>query len=313
MKAFYSDHFVLPLPEGHRFPMQKYALLREQVLAQGIIAPEDLRIPEPATDSQILLAHDYTYLEKVKKGKLTDAEMRRIGFPWSPAMVERAIRSVGATINACRYALKEGFAANLAGGTHHAARDHGEGFCVFNDVAIAARTMQSEDRVRRVIIIDCDVHQGNGTAIILKSDPSIFTLSIHGQNNFPFRKHPSDIDIGMPDNATDDEYLTRLEGAVEQALRYANPDLIIYISGADPYKEDRLGRLALTKDGLATRDEMIYRMCQQAGIPVAITMGGGYAPNIQDIVDIHLTTIKVAAEMLKSKQSQATQDVGVSL
>jgi acetoin utilization deacetylase AcuC-like enzyme len=203
MKAFYCDHFVLPLPPEHRFPMRKYALLREQVLAQGIIAPEDLLIPAPATDEEILRAHDAAYLERVKRGDLTRQEQRRIGFPWSAAMVERSRRSSGGTMGACRAALAEGVAVNLAGGTHHAFRDHGEGFCVFNDSAIAARAMQAEGRTRRVVILDCDVHQGNGTASILAGDPTVFTFSIHGANNFPFHKERSDLDIELPDGAGD--------------------------------------------------------------------------------------------------------------
>lgn len=311
MKAFYCDEFVLPLPEDHRFPMAKYSMLREQLLLNHIIDPDDMLMPSAATDSQILLAHDHTYLDKVVKGKLSVQEIRRIGFPWSAGLVERSRRSVGGTIAASRTALQEGFAANLAGGTHHAGRDHGEGFCVFNDTAIAARVMQSEDRVRRVVIIDCDVHQGNGTAAILKSDPSIFTLSIHGQNNFPFRKIASDIDIGLSDDTGDEVYLHLLEGAVQQALRHADPDLAIYIAGADPYIHDRLGRLALSKAGLAKRDQMVFEMCYQAKVPVAIVMGGGYAHEVQDIVDIHFMTIRLAVQMWQ-KQRGNTANLSVT-
>lgn len=308
MKAFYSDHFVLPLPEGHRFPMHKYALLRERLLADGVIEASNLLVAEPATDHQILTAHDVKYLEKVKQGSLSEREVRRIGFPWSQQMVERSRRSVGGTIGVCRTALQEGFAANLAGGTHHAGRDHGEGFCVFNDAAVAARVMQSEDRVQRVVILDCDVHQGNGTAAILANDPSIFTFSIHGEKNFPFRKFPSDLDIGLDDDTGDEEYLSALAAGVRHALQESNADLAIYLAGADPYVDDRLGRLALSKAGLAERDRLVLTMCQRAGVPVAIVMAGGYARRVEDIVDIHLYTIRLAAQMQQGDFSTALCD-----
>lgn len=265
-------------------------------MAQGVVDAENLLVPEGATDGQLLRVHSADYLHRVKNGLLTKDEIRRVGFPWSPGLVERSRRSVGGTINACRSALQEGHAVNLAGGTHHAGRDHGEGFCVFNDVAVAARTMQAEDRVQRVIILDCDVHQGNGTAAILASDPSIFTFSIHGQKNFPFRKYPSDLDIGLEDGIADSEYLAVLEDGASRAIRRANADLAIYISGADPYVGDRLGRLSLSKDGLAERDRLVYSLCQRAGLPVATVMGGGYSKQVEDIVDIHLQTIRHAAQ-----------------
>lgn len=296
MKAFYADHFVLPLPLNHRFPMSKYARLRERIIAEGVIAPENLVVPPAATDEEIRLAHDAEYLERVKHGWLTEAEMRRVGFPWSTQMVERSRRSAGATICAARTALTEGVSANLAGGTHHARRNHGEGYCVFNDSPIAARVMQKEGRVQRVIIIDCDVHQGNGTAEITRGDNTIFAFSIHGEKNFPFRKIAGDLDIGLPDDTTDSDYLSLLETGLERALYMARPDLAIYVSGADPFAGDRLGKLALTKAGLAARDRMVFGMCHAEHIPVAVSMGGGYAANVDDIVDIHLQTIKIAAE-----------------
>ncbi len=295
MKAFYADHFVLPLPEGHRFPMRKYALLRERVAASGLLPPGDLCVPQPATDAQILLAHTPTYLEKVKRGALTPKEQRRLGFPWSPELVERSRRSVGGTIAACRAALADGLAVNLAGGTHHAGPDHGEGFCVFNDSAVAARVMQAEGRARRVVILDCDVHQGNGTAAILAGDPTIFTFSIHAEKNFPFRKSRSDLDLGLPDGTGDDLYLEVLEEGVRRALALAGADLALYLAGADPYVGDRLGRLALSKAGLAARDRLVLGLCREAGLPVAIAMAGGYAPQVEDIVDIHFETVRIAA------------------
>ncbi len=296
MKAFYCDDFVLPLPPEHRFPMRKYALLRQRVLEENLVALDDMCIPDAATDEQILRCHDWEYLEKVKIGALTIQEIRRIGFPWSLQMVERSRRASGATIDACLAALTHGTAVNLAGGTHHACRDHGEGFCVFNDAAIAAREMQSRNLARRIIVIDCDVHQGNGTAQITAGDPTIFTFSLHGEKNFPFRKFASDLDIGLPNGVKDDEYLETLEEGLNRALFMANPDLAIYISGADPFIGDRLGKLCISKEGLALRDDLVIGTLHQFGLPVAVAMGGGYADNVEDIADIHLQTVKVAAE-----------------
>lgn len=296
MKAYYIDDFVLPLPPEHRFPMAKYSRLSQRVKASGIA---ELCIPDAATDEQILRCHDLDYLNKVKTGDLSRQEVRRTGFPWSPKMLERSRRSVGATIGACQSALNDGVAVNLAGGTHHACTDHGEGFCIFNDSAIAARELQASGTVQRVVIIDCDVHQGNGTAQITAGDPTIFTFSIHGEKNFPFRKFPSDLDIGLPDGTEDDDYLEMVEEGVKRALFLANADLAIYISGADPYKHDRLGKLAITKAGLAARDRLVLSLLQAAGLPVAVTMGGGYAANIDDIVDIHFETVQIASNYVR--------------
>jgi acetoin utilization deacetylase AcuC-like enzyme len=300
MKVFYTDHFVLPLPTEHRFPMLKYRRLRERVVAEGIVAPENMLIPDAATDEQILRAHDADYVERVKSGLLTTKEIRRIGFPWSPEMVERSRRSSGATIAACRASLTDGIAVNLAGGTHHAFRDHGEGYCVFNDSAIAARAMQAEGLARRVVILDCDVHQGNGTAAILAGDSSIFTFSIHGEKNFPFHKEISDSDLELPDGTGDGLYLDMLEEGVTRALSLANADVAIYLAGADPYMGDRLGRLKLTMDGLAARDRFMLGLCRAEGLPVAVTMAGGYAQEVEDIVAIHVQTVRIAAEMAVS-------------
>jgi acetoin utilization deacetylase AcuC-like enzyme len=297
MKAFYADHFVLPLPEGHRFPMRKYSMLRQRVLDEGIIAPHDLLVPDAATDEQILRCHDRAYLQKVVSGTLTSAEIRRIGFPWSPQMVERSRRASGATLAAARVALNgDGIAVNLAGGTHHACRDHGEGYCVFNDTAIAARAMQAEGLARRVVIIDTDVHQGNGTADIVRDDPTIFAFSIHGEKNFPFRKIPGDLDIGLPDGTGDEPYLELVEEGTHRAILSANPDFAIFVSGADPFVGDRLGKLSITKAGLAERDRLVLDACYAAGLPLAIAMGGGYAHNVEDIVDIHAQTVRIAAQ-----------------
>lgn len=297
MQIFYSDTFVLPLPPGHRFPMQKYALLRARVVAAGLASPARLHLPSAASDAELARAHDLDYIRRCQAGTLSAQEQRRIGFPWSLAMVERSRRSSGATIAACRAALAGEVGVNLAGGTHHAFADQGAGYCVFNDSAVAARAMQAEGRACRVVILDCDVHQGDGTAAILCDDASIFTFSIHGVKNFPFRKQRSDLDIELPDETDDALYLDALEDGVRRALEAARPDLAIYLAGADPYFDDRLGRLALTKAGLAERDRVIFHYCRAAGVPLAITMAGGYARRIEDTVDIHFQTVAAAASL----------------
>lgn len=295
MKIFYTDHYVLPLPPWHRFPMEKYALLRQRVQEAGLAGQDRLQVPAAATDEELRRAHDAGYLRRVSDGNLTALEQRRIGFPWSPQMVERSRRSSGATLAACRAALQEGIGVNLAGGTHHAFRDRGEGYCVFNDSAVAALTLQAEGKVTRVVVLDCDVHQGNGTAAILAGDPTLFTFSIHAANNYPFEKEASDLDIELPDGTGDAEYLTALERGVCTALSLTQPDLAIYLAGADPYQDDRLGRLNLTKAGLAERDRMVLSLCRASGIPIAVTMAGGYARRIEDSVDIHFVTVRTAA------------------
>jgi acetoin utilization deacetylase AcuC-like enzyme len=299
VKAFYCDDFVLPLPPDHRFPMRKYALLRQRVVAEELVATGDLRVPEAATDEQILRAHELDYLTRVKEGLLTEKEQRRIGFPWSPEMVERSCRSSGATIAACRAAFEDGVAVNLAGGTHHAHRDFGAGYCVFNDSAIAARAMQAERRARRVVILDCDVHQGDGTAAILAGDSSVFTFSVHGARNFPFHKQKSDLDIELPDGTTDAVYLDAVEEGVGRALAMAGADLAIYLAGADPYAGDRLGRMAVSMEGLAQRDRLVLGLCRDADLPVAVTMAGGYAPQVDEIAAIHARTVRIAAEFAR--------------
>lgn len=305
MKAFYSDHFVLPLPEGHRFPMSKYELLRERVAASGVCGPGEMRVPEAVTDEQILRAHDPGYLDRVVAGTLTDKEIRRIGFPWSGRMVERSRRASGGTVGACLAALEDGFAANLAGGTHHAFADKGEGYCVFNDSAIAARAMQDAGLVEKVVIIDTDVHQGNGTAAILRDDPTVFTFSIHGEKNFPFHKEESDLDLPLPDGVGDEAYLRALGDGLEKALDASRADLAIYLAGADPFAGDRLGRLAVTKEGLAERDRVVLEACRERGLPVAVTMAGGYADHVPDTVDVHFQSIERAAGMLRKEKGLA--------
>jgi acetoin utilization deacetylase AcuC-like enzyme len=301
LKVFYSDHFVLPLPEGHRFPMVKYSMLREKVAASGLSEPGEMRAPRPVSDEEILRVHARSYLRRVVDGALTRSEMRRIGFPWSERMVERSRRASGGTLDACLAALEDGFAANLAGGTHHAFAERGEGYCVFNDSAIASRALRARGLAERIVVVDTDVHQGNGTAAILRADPWIFTFSIHGANNFPFRKEESDLDVALPDGADDGEFLEALEDGLEKTLERSRAELAIYLAGADPYVDDRLGRLSVSKEGLAERDRLVLESCRIRGIPVAVTMAGGYARNVADTVEIHFRSIARAAALLNGR------------
>ncbi len=296
MKIFYTDHFHFPIPADHRFPIEKYSLLRQQILRDNIVDSIKFRVPRAATYQEIVRAHSPAYFERLQNCEMTPKEMRRIGFPWSAELVERAKRSAGATIEAGLAALKENIAVSLSGGTHHAFRDRGEGYCLLNDSVIAARALQSENTLKKILIIDCDVHQGNGTAAILTNDATIFTFSLHGKNNFPSRKEKSDLDIALEDETGDREYLKALEKGLIRALDISEAEMVIYLAGADPYENDRFGRLRLSKPGLLERDRMVFRYCHKAAIPVAVTMAGGYAKNIQDSVDIHFQTVKQAVE-----------------
>ncbi len=295
MKAYYSDHFVLPLPAGHRFPMAKYKMLRDSIVTLPNL--ELLEAPR-ATDSEILYAHDASYLKRVITGKLSEAEQKEIGFPWSEKMVERSRRSAGATIAACKTALIEGVSANLAGGTHHAYRNRGSGFCVFNDAAIAARvilkdSVAQEKGIQKIGILDLDVHQGDGTASILRNDVSICTVSIHGEKNYPFEKEESGLDIALPDGTGDETYLTALDRALEY-LDQQKVQFLIYLAGADPFYKDRLGRLKLSEEGMALRDQGVIDYVKERKIPLAMAMAGGYSNPIEETVKIHRQTITIA-------------------
>ena len=300
--AFYADHFVLPLPAGHRFPMAKYALLRQRL--QQDLTDITLNEAPPASDGELALVHSPRYIRAVANGELTAAEQREIGFPWSTAMVERSRRSVGATVQACRLAMAgQGVAANLAGGTHHAYADKGGGFCVFNDVAVAARLMQAEwarqgplqrQQPLQVAIIDLDVHQGNGTASIFRNDASVFTLSLHGARNFPFRKEPSDLDVELPDGCGDADYLDALDWALAELEQRCTPGLLIYLAGADPHEGDRLGRLSVSTSGLMSRDQRVFDWAWRQRVPLAMAMGGGYGHDIHTTVTVQANSYRVA-------------------
>ncbi len=316
LHAWSSARYVIPLPEGHRFPIAKYAMLRDSALANGLIAREHLHEPARASLDELRLVHTDRYIASVVDGPLSVDEQRRIGFPWSPHLVERSLRAVGGTCAAADAALRDGIAINLAGGTHHAFPDHGEGFCVFNDVAVAVRSLQRSGRITRAAIIDLDVHQGNGTHAVFAGDPSVFTFSMHGARNYPFRlsgehdlrgadahaygvRVAGSLDIDLPDGTGDDPYLSLLADALPRVIAEASPDLVIYLAGADPHEGDRLGRMKLTFDGLERRDAMVLEACREIGVPVAITIAGGYGRNLEDTVRVHMNTIRVACGFMR--------------
>ncbi len=288
-----SSKYAIELPEGHRFPMSKYQLLREGVLSEGLVPPERMHDPERVSVNDLLLVHTREYVQHITNGTLPAAEQRRIGLPWSESFVERAYRVVQGTCEAAESALVHGVAMNLAGGTHHAFPDRGEGFCTFNDVAVAIRRLQREHRVRRVAIVDLDVHQGNGTHACFDGDADVFTFSMHGAKNFPFHKVPGTLDVELEDGTGDDEYLALLATHLPRVLRDARPDLVIYLAGADPHEGDKLGRLKLSFAGLHTRDAFVLDMCREIGVPVCATMSGGYGRDVRDTVAVHLNTVRV--------------------
>jgi acetoin utilization deacetylase AcuC-like enzyme len=298
MHVWSSARYTFPLPAGHRFPIGKYDLLRRRVIAAGLVPPDRVQDPPSASADALRRVHTDDYVTRFTDGRLTPAEMRRIGFPWSEALVERSYRAVGGTCEAARTALEVGVAMNLAGGTHHAFVDRGEGFCVFNDVAVAIRMLQNAKRIRRAAIVDLDVHQGNGTHAIFAGDSSVFTFSMHGGRNYPFAKVAGCVDVELEDGTGDEEYLALLAATLPRVLAAAQPDLVVYLAGADPYVGDRLGRLGMSLAGLARRDAMVLGACREVGIPVAITIAGGYGRDIEDTVQAHLNTVRVAFEFV---------------
>jgi len=293
MRVYYSDTFNLPLPEGHRFPGQKYAMLRERLLREGLVAPHELHLSPLAEDADIARAHDPAYMAAFENGTLDDRAIRRIGFPWSEYLVTRTRASTGGAVASARAALDDGISGQLAGGTHHAHRDFGAGYCIYNDQAVAALRALAEGWAGRVAIVDLDVHQGDGTAAILSANPSVFVFSMHGEKNFPFRKYESDLDVPLPDGMDDKAYLRRLAEHLPAVFAF-RPDLVLYQAGVDPLAEDKLGRLALTHDGLMARDEMVLGECARRGISVTMAIGGGYANPIAPSVAAYANTYRVA-------------------
>ena len=297
MRVFYTPHYYADIGEGHVFPIRKFEMVRDRLVEEGTLKLTDLWQPEPASVQDVLLVHTGDYVTRLCDGNLTAAELRRLGLPWSKALVRRSFYAVGGTIAAARSSMEEGVASNLAGGTHHSFADHGEGFCVLNDVAVAIHVLRRERLIRRVAIIDCDVHQGNGTATIFADDPEVFTFSIHGAKNYPLVKARSTLDIELPDNTSDEAYLQVLANHLPKVFRH-NPEIVFYLAGADPYIGDKLGRLALSFDGLLHRDEMVLNECYEREVPVVTVMSGGYGQNISDTVTFTATPSESLADYL---------------
>jgi len=295
MRAWSSARFTIPLPDGHRFPIQKYALVRDQVVRQGLLPPESIEEPGPAARADLALVHQDGWLDAIDQGAIEPMAARRLGFPWSPSLRERSYHTVQGTVEAARDALAHGAGINLAGGTHHAFADRGEGFCVCNDVAVAIRVLQRDGMIRRAAVVDLDVHQGNGTARIFAGDPDVFTFSVHGDKNYPFHKESSTLDVGLPDGAGDPDYRSALAAHLQQVLDRSTPDIVFYLAGADPYQNDRFGRLRLSRDGLRQRDRAVFAACWRRSLPVVMTLSGGYARDVGEVAEIHATTV---AELL---------------
>jgi acetoin utilization deacetylase AcuC-like enzyme len=293
-----SAHYAIPLPEGHRFPIAKYGLLREAIVAEGVVPDGYVHDPERAPLEDVHRVHDAAYIERLLTGTMPAAEQRTVGFPWSEALVERSFRASGGTLEAAERALTAGIAMNLAGGTHHAFATHGEGFCVLNDVAIAVRALRARGRIGRAAIVDLDVHQGNGTHALFAGDEGTFTFSMHGRRNYPFRKVPGRLDVELEDGTGDTEYLERLASALPAVLVQSRPDLVFYLAGADPHEGDTLGRLKLTFDGMMRRDALVLEACRAVGVPVAIVIAGGYGRDVHDTVRVHVNTARVARSFL---------------
>lgn len=296
MKVFYTDKYTVDLPAGHRFPMEKYRLVRESLLKENVLQLNELYEPEVVSPEIVILAHTRKYVESICSGTIDPKAMRKIGFPWSPSLVTRSLASVGGAMCAAKEALETGVSGNLAGGTHHALINGGEGFCVFNDIAVTILYLLKHKKIHRAAIVDLDVHQGNGNSAILGDKKEVFIFSMHGEKNYPLRKVPSTLDIALADNANDDEYLSLLKGALPNVFSF-NPDIVFFQAGVDPLKEDTLGRLALSKAGLAERDRIVLSECQKHNTPISLALGGGYAKPISLTVEAHTQTYKIAKEL----------------
>ena len=298
MQVFYTPRYYADIGQGHIFPIRKFELVRNRLLAEGTLLPDEVFEPAAVAIEDVLLVHTVDYASRLCNGTLTAKELRRLGLPWSESLVRRSFYAVGGTIAAARTALAEGYGSNLAGGTHHSFADRGEGFCVLNDVAVAIRLLRKEGLIQRAAIVDCDVHQGNGTATIFGGDPDTFTFSIHGANNYPLFKARSSLDVELPDGTTDHDYLERLDSHLPDVFA-TDPDIVFYLAGADPYAGDKLGRLALTMDGLRRRDECVLRECYEREVPVITVLSGGYGIDINDTIEIHCNTIRMVKEIFE--------------
>jgi len=298
MRLWTHDRWRFPLPEHHRFPIDKYTLLRERVVADGTARADEVLEPEPAPWAWLEAVHDRALLERIRDGALTLRESRGLGLPWSPELVERARRAVAGSVAAARFAIEHGVGMNLGGGTHHAGRDFARGYCLFNDVAVALRLLREEGLAERALVVDCDVHQGDGTAHLLADDPLAFTLSLHGARNYPFQRIPSDLDVDLPSGTGDERYLEALSDALDLAVPRAEADVAFYLAGADPWEGDRLGRLSLTKPGLRARDELVLDRLRATGTRVCVVLAGGYAEDVRDTVDINAATAAAVARRL---------------
>lgn len=303
-QIFYSPYYYADIGEGHVFPIRKFEIAKDILLGEGTIGTEQIVEPSEADREDLLLVHTADYIDRLTRGALTAKEIRKLGLPWSRSLVRRSFHAISGTINAAKVAVKTGISSNLAGGTHHAYPDRGEGYCVLNDVAVAIRVLQRDGLARRALIIDLDVHQGDGTAFIFGSDSEVFTFSMHGAKNYPLFKQTSSLDIELADATTDDEYLSILSEALPRLMLH-DPDVIFYLAGADPYENDKLGRLKLTIEGLSRRDEMVLEFARSAGIPIVTTMSGGYAKDIADTVEIHCNTIRAAKKIFSITREEA--------
>ncbi|HEX3253612.1 MAG TPA: histone deacetylase [Pyrinomonadaceae bacterium] len=300
MRVFYTPRYYADIGQGHIFPIRKFELVRDKLLTEGTLLPEEIIEPAPAPLEDVLLVHTQDYVARLCNGDLTPKEIRRLGLPWSESLVRRSFYAVGGTLAATAAALNDGYSSNLAGGTHHSFADHGEGFCVLNDVAIAIRALRARKLVQRAAIVDCDVHQGNGTATIFAGDNDTFTFSMHGANNYPLFKANSTLDVELPDGTTDAAYFETLASYLPQVFQ-SNPEIVFYLAGADPYHSDKLGRLALSIDGLRRRDAYVLRECYEREIPIVTVMSGGYGKDINDTIEIHCNTIRMVKEILEPR------------
>lgn len=302
-RLYYSPYYYADIGDAHVFPIRKFELVRDLLLNEKTLTPNEITEPQPARLEDVRLVHTEDYVMRLRAGTLTEREIRRLGLPWSKSLVRRSFLACSGTINAARWALQHGIASNLAGGTHHAYPDRGEGFCVLNDVAVAIKVLQRDGLAKRFLIIDCDVHQGNGTAFIFQTDESVFTFSMHGAKNYPLFKEKSTLDIELPDHTNDDAFLTILQENLPHIFQH-QPDIVFYLAGADPYEKDKLGRLKLTKPGLRQRDEIILQYAKQQNVPITTTMSGGYAQDIQDTVEIHANTIRAVKTVFHSQNGK---------